>query len=239
MTKFYQRSPLGFALAWIGAYVACFSLADAASRSLGVEQALTAPVCVLFAAALCLWVGRSGLGETFGLCPFRGWGRDYLWFLPLALLASCNLWGGVELRLSPAETALYAASMLGVGLIEEVLFRGFLFRALLGEGLGRAVCISSLTFGLGHIVNLLRGAELGLTLLQLVYASAIGLLFTVLCWRGGSLLPCIAAHAAVNVLSAFAAESSPARAAVSAIVITALALAYAAWIWYGPARRRP
>ena len=234
MKRLYQKHPLGLALAWIGAYVVLFSIADSLSRTLGMEKAVTAPVCALFAAALCLWVRRSGLAEACGLCRFRGSRRDFLWFLPLALLSSSNLWGGVTLRLSPAETALYVVSMLGVGLIEELLFRGLLFRALLGEGLGRAMCISSLTFGLGHIVNLLNGAPFLPTLLQLGYASAVGLLFTVIFYKGGSLLPCIAAHAAVNCLSVFAVQPNRTQELVSAGALIAISLAYGAWLWRRP-----
>ena len=90
---------------------------------------------------------------------------------------SINLWKGVTIKLSVLETALYVLSMLCVGFIEEIIFRGFLFKALCKDNLKLAIVISSVTFGMGHIVNLLNGSDLIPTLLQIAYATAIGFLF--------------------------------------------------------------
>jgi len=232
MKQLYQKSRLGFALAWIGIYVVLLSLADGLSESLGARKIITAPLCIAMGAFIFVWLRRNGLAARYGLCRFRGRARAYLYFLLLAALCSTNLWFGVKMNFSPAESALYVLSMLCVGFLEEVIFRGFLFRALEADNLKRAIIISSVTFGMGHIVNLLNGAELLPTLLQICYASAIGLLFTVIFLRSGCLLPCIAAHSIVNSLSAFSAEpkGGPGQL-VSAVFIIVLSLAYAAWIW--------
>jgi len=102
--------------------------------------------------------------------------------------------------------------------------------ALKADSLKRAVIISSVTFGIGHIVNLLNGAAFLPTLLQIVYATAIGFLFTILFLKTGSLLPCIFAHSFVNASSAFAAPQSTASELSSAIVMTLVAIAYAVWL---------
>ena len=78
---------------------------------------------------------------------------------------SINLWNGVTMKLSVLETVLYILSMLCVGFIEEIIFRGFLFKALCKDNIKQAIAISSITFGVGHIVNLLNGKELIPTLL--------------------------------------------------------------------------
>ena len=52
--------------------------------------------------------------------------------------------------------------MLCVGFFEEVIFRGLLFQALAKENIETAVSVSSVTFGLGHILNLLNGSGMGL-----------------------------------------------------------------------------
>lgn len=227
MNKLYQKSPLGFALLWIGLYVVLLSVADDLSRSLGVEKLVTAPLCVLMVAILCLWIGKNGLRAEFGLCGFAGRASDYLYFLPLVLLASTNLWNGVTLNYPPGVSALYAGSMLCVGWLEEVIFRGLLFRALCRENVKRAVVISSLTFGLGHIVNLLNGAELAPTLLQICYACAIGFLFTIIFYKSGSLWPCIVTHSAINSLSTFAVERSQTMIMIAAAALTVVSIAYA------------
>jgi len=236
MKKLYEKSELSFSLLWIVLYVVLLSAADSVSRSLGVEKLVTAPLCILFVGALWRWIGKSGLREKYGLCAFRGDLKKYLYFLPLALLASTNLWRGPALRLSVPETALYVLSMLCVGFIEEIIFRGFLFRAIAAQQLRQAVAVSSITFGLGHIVNLLNGAELLPTLLQICYAAAVGFLFTIIFYKGGSLWPCILTHSAVNALSAVASEASDAFHIAAAAAMTALSLGYAAFILRGEKR---
>lgn len=98
--------------------------------------------------------------------------------------------------------------MLGVGFVEEILFRGFLFKALEKDNVKTAIIVSSVTFGLGHLVNLINsnGMDLVTNLCQVVGAIALGFLFVTIFYRGGSLLPCILTHAAIDVASCFANE---------------------------------
>ena len=234
MTQFHKRNPLGFALMWIGIYVGSLSLADALSQAIGVEKLLTAPLCLALTAVLFCWLKEHALLETYALAHPVGRLRPWLHYWPLLLLISTNLWAGVALQDSVAETLLYVLSMLCVGFLEELIFRGFLFRALCRDSVKTAVWVSSVTFGMGHIINLLNGAALLPTLLQLCYATAAGFLFTVMVYRWGSLWPCVAAHSLLNALSAVAAPPSQTLQLITAVVLTVVALAYALWIWKQP-----
>jgi membrane protease YdiL (CAAX protease family) len=122
--------------------------------------------------------------------------------------------------------------MLCVGVIEEVIFRGFLFRAMSKDNLIAAIIVSSITFGFGHIVNLLSGAEVLSTLLQIAYATAAGFMFTILFYKSGSLLPCIAAHGLVNAASVFACKPTLTLELITAGVLIVLSVGYALWILY-------
>jgi len=117
-----------------------------------------------------------------------------------------NLWCGVTQKFPIGITVLYVFRMLCVGFLEELIFRGFLYKALCRDGERKAAVISALTFGIGHIVNLLNGAELVPTVLQIVYAVAIGFVFVALFVRSGSIVPCILTHGVLNALGAFALE---------------------------------
>ena len=110
MRKIYEKSELYFALIWIGIYVVLMSAADSVSETIGAAKIITAPVCVGLVLAMYLWIRRNGLKEKYGLCPFEGSAKQYLFFIPLVLLASTPLWWGVRLNDSPAETALYVVS---------------------------------------------------------------------------------------------------------------------------------
>ena len=230
MKRFFDKNDLAFSLIWIGAYVVLLSVADSVSAMLGIEKIITAPLGILMTAVLLAFVKKNGLNGYCGLTKGSVKARDYLYFLPLVLLASTNFWGGVALKMSVLETVLYILSMICVGILEESIFRGLLFNALKKDNVVRAVIISSLTFGIGHIVNLLNGAEVLATLLQIVYATAAGFLFTVIFLCSGSLIPCIVTHCAINSFSAVAGRSSKVLDMITAAVLTVVATLYALWI---------
>jgi membrane protease YdiL (CAAX protease family) len=136
--------------------------------------------------------------------------------------------------MSPQETALYIASMICVGFLEEIIFRGLLFQAMRRDSLRSAIIVSSLTFGIGHILNLFNGsgAQLLSNLCQVGYATAVGFLFVIMFLKTGSLIPCIVTHSAVNALSVFSNEGgiTAAQEIFSAITISVIALAYSVYL---------
>lgn len=230
MNHLYQKNEVTFSIIAIVFYVVLFSVADNISAGLGTDKIITAPLGVVVAVFLAVWIMNNGLSEKYGLQKIKIDYGKYLYFLPLAVIASTNLWSGFALRGSVPEMVLYVVSMLCVGFIEEVIFRGFLFKALCKENVKRAVLISSLTFGIGHIVNLLNGAEVLSTLLQICYAVAIGFLFTIIFYKSKSLIPCIITHSVINSLSVFAGERTEAFHIIIAAAVTIISLVYAVWI---------
>lgn len=232
MNKIYEKNELNFALIWIGIYVVSLSISDSISGSMGTAKLITAPVCIVLTLIIYLWIQRNDLKEKYGLCPFTDDAKKYLYFIPLLLLSTTNIWWGVKLNMTITESVLYVISMLCVGFLEEVIFRGFLFKALLKDNIKTAIIISSVTFGFGHIVNLLNGREVAATLLQVCYAIAIGFVFTIIFYKGKCLWPCIITHSVVNSLSAFAnRENAPAwHGIVGCIFICVVSYAYAAYI---------
>lgn len=171
---------ISFSLAWIISYVVLTIAADSFSDFLGFIKVITAPAHVLFALLLFCWIIKYDLLEEYGLCPSKGNWKKYLYFIPLILIIATNLWNGVTIYASAAETVLHILSILCVGIIEEIIFRGFLFKAICKENVKQAILISSISFGIGHIVNLLSSADFVPTLLQICCASAIGFVFTII-----------------------------------------------------------
>lgn len=230
MKKIYKKSELIFSITWIIVYVVLFSMADDYSKSLGLEKIITAPVSVFLALFLLGWIKKHSLSEKYGLCSFKGNWKSYLYFVPLLLLMTTNLWNGVTMNVSAMETVLHILSMICVGFLEEVIFRGLLFKAICKSNLKRAILISSITFGIGHIVNLLNGADVLPTLLQICYATAIGFLFTIIFYKGKSLLPCIITHSIINSLSIFSVQGSQTFNIAIAAALCVVSVGYALWI---------
>lgn len=231
MEKLYRKSELAFSLFWIALYVVLFSISDTISDRIGIVKIVTLPVTLALVLFLAAFIRKNRLGEYYGLSRFKGkkYGQ-YLYFIPLAVIASSNLWNGVTIRYSAFETILFIASMFCVGFLEELIFRGFLFRAIAKKNRKVAIIVSSITFGLGHIVNLLNGAELLPTVLQILYATAIGYLFIVFFVKSKTLIPCIVVHGTVNALSVFAVEDGIGNQIICSAVLTVVSLGYAIYL---------
>ena len=225
MKKFFDKQPVWFAVIWIIVYVLAFGNADTISETLGAPKLITAVVGLVLTVVLLLFLRKHSLFPYCGLQ--RGKGGRCLWFLPLIAVSTVNFWHGMTLR---EGAALYLISMVWVAILEEVIFRGLLFRAMEKDGRTAAVIVSSVTFGVGHIVNLLLGAELLSTALQLVEATALGFCFTAVFMVTGSLLPCILSHAFINCTSFFAAEATAAEQVVTCIIVTVVAVGYGLWL---------
>ena len=231
MKKLFERNQLLFALVWIGIYVLAFSVADSVSESFGVRSCITVPLGLLMSVLLFVLISRNQLSDYFGLCKIENNDfKESLFFLPLIIIASANLWYGVMMRYSALETVLTFVSMLFVGFIEEVLFRGFLFKAIFQKRAGLAVAISSITFGMGHIVNLLNGADIQQTLLQICYAIAIGYLFTIIFIKSKSLIPCIITHGILNATGVFSEKSTLGQDVAASAILIIISVGYAVYL---------
>lgn len=234
MTKLFRKKEILFAIVWIVVYVVGSSVADSLSEAAGLEKSIT----LIFDAVLCitavLWIKENNLSEYFGLCKSAAEPKKFLYYIPLAVLASCNLWFGAAMNYSALETLLFAASMLCVGFLEELIFRGFLFKAMARDNVRSAIIVSSLTFGIGHIVNLINGSGAGLipNLCQVCYAVAIGFLFVTIFYKGKSLVPCIVTHGVLNSLSVFSSEAAQKldNIIVVSLILCAVSVAYALWL---------
>ena len=234
LKKLYKKSELWFALAWIIAYVVLASTGDNISADLGIDKIVTLPILMAMSVVLYFFVRKNGLAEKYGLCKPQLPAVRMLYYIPLLVLLTANLWYGVAMNMSPLETVLYVLAMFCVGFLEELIFRGLLFQAMVKDGVKFAIIVSSVTFGIGHIVNLFNGsgAEWLPNLLQVLYAVAIGFAFVMIYWKTKSLLPCIIVHSVFNGLSAFANEAAmtPQWQIVSGILLAVIASGYALYL---------
>ncbi|MBE7005282.1 MAG: CPBP family intramembrane metalloprotease [Ruminococcaceae bacterium] len=206
MYKLYQKREVLFAVGWILVY--CLVLAPIRGR-FGDASPWMLLALLAVAAVITVFVKRNHLEKKYGL---KGWPKDakrYLHFLPMLLLATGNVWDGFE----PSEQGLglvfAVLSMLVVGYVEEMIFRGFLFRAMLPEsGVKVSIIVVALTFGVGHFVNLFTGQATWVTVMQVLFAVAWGFLFTMAFYKSESMLPGVLAHSLNNALSLFGRDTT-------------------------------
>ena len=231
MKKLYNKSELWFSIIWIIAYVVLFSIADGLSEKTGYMKSITVLVGILLSTIIIIFLKKNNLLEKYGLCSFKGNLKSFLYFIPLLAILTVNLWNGVRMNTSVINTILFITSMICVGFLEEIIFRGFLFVSMSQNSIKSAIVVSSITFGIGHIVNLLNGGDFVPTLLQVFYAIAIGFLFTIMFYKSKSLIPCIIVHAVFNSLSIFSVEnSSMTLDIITAVFLCVVSIGYALWI---------
>lgn len=179
-------------------------------------------VCLI---AIVLMLNRA---EYYGLKKVKN-AKKYLYFIPLIFIVTVNLWNGLNINHSPSEIIFHILTMINIGFIEEIIFRGFLFKMMAKTNIKSAIIVSAVTFGAGHIVNLINGADFVPTVIQVCYATAIGYLFVVLFHKSKSLVPCIITHSLVNSLSVFNVENTLSLY-IAPVFLTIVPLAYALYI---------
>ena len=232
MKKMYEKSEITFAILWIVIYAVGMGTLQ---NNFGLDSLWHMLGLIVISAAIFLFVKKNGLMEVYGLAGWAKNSRAMLWFIPLWLLSCLNLFSGYQPDY-PAPGLIYAAvSMAFVGFAEELIFRGFLFKAMLKDGsVKAAVIVSSVTFGMGHIMNLFTGHDLVETLNQVVFAVAVGFVFTLVFYKSGSLLPGILAHSFIDVISVFASdEGSQLMNLILHIVTIVVSAAYCLYLGKG------
>lgn len=231
MLKLFNKSKILFAVMWIVIYIVGASLGDMLSEAVHIEKIFTAVILAVLSAIVLLFLIKNRFLKEYGLCLPDKKPVQLLFYIPLLFISSVNMWFEPVKDKKLSEILLFMLSMCCVGFLEEIIFRGFLFKAMAENGTKSAIAVSSITFGIGHILNLFNGNSESViaTICQICYCIAIGFLFVMLFVKTGSILPQIAVHCIVNATSIFSDTSSVSDKVhiITAVVITAVALIYA------------
>ena len=209
LEKLYKKSEVWFAVFFIIAYVVGDSFFIQASENAGWEMLYTIPYNLVLLCIMFAFIGKNCLLGYYGINKVKCKAGILLYYVPLSIIATVNIWFGTCLKMSIVATVIYFTAMVITGIVEEMLFRGLLFKAMSKTNIKSAIIVTSITFGLGHIVNLVNGnsADYVETICQIFYAVAIGFLLAAVLYAGESLIPCIVTHSMMNALSSFSNEA--------------------------------
>lgn len=225
MNKIFEKHETLFCMLMIIVYIVVNSVCV---QNFGYTSSVSFIVNTMLSVCLVGIVLSLKKSAYYGFTKVRN-PKKYLYFIPLAVIISVNLWSGFNINHSASEIIFHILTMINIGFIEELIFRGFLFKMMAKNDVKSAIVVSALTFGIGHIVNLLNGAELIPTLMQICYATAIGYLFVIIFHKSKSLIPCIITHCLVNSLSVFNVENNLSLY-IAPVFLTMIPLAYAIYI---------
>ena len=217
MQKIFEKHETFMCILLIVLYIVINSFC---MQNFGIADYRSTIINTIFSLALVLLMICLKRVSYYGLTKVKD-PKKYLYFIPLLIIASVNLWNGIHINNTNSEIAFHILTMLNIGFIEEIIFRGFLFKMMEKENVKSAIVVSAITFGIGHIINLFNGADLIPTLLQICYATSIGFLFVIIFYKSKSLVPCIITHSVVNALSIFNSESQATIPLTSVFLIVA------------------
>ena len=225
MNKLFEKHETLFCMLLIIIYIVVNSVCV---QNFGFTSCISFIANTIFSVCLIALVLSLKKSAYYGFTKVQNL-KQYLFFIPLVLIISVNLWNGFNTNHPTSEIVFHILTMINIGFIEELIFRGFLFRMMEKSSLNSAIIVSAITFGMGHIVNLLNGEELIPTLMQICYASAIGYLFVIIFHKSKSLVPCIITHCLVNSLSIFNVENTLSLY-IAPVFLTIIPLAYGIYI---------
>ena len=140
MKKFYKKNEMTFAITLIVIYCVLQSLANPLNEKIGIPYIASAIFCVLQAILLFVFIWKNKLLNQYGLCKASVSASRFLFYIPLVILATTNFWNGTVFNLNLTGTVCYIVCMLCVGFVEEIIFRGFLFRAIAKDNVKIAIC---------------------------------------------------------------------------------------------------
>lgn len=216
------------AVLWILFYVALVTIGDQLSEKMGVEHLVTGVFLMFLSLALYMMHKKSNQLKLISV-PMKSV-RSCIYYLPLIVLAFIQFFAGIDPSLTFQRFAIIVLLMIGTGFVEEVLFRGLLFNAILSKsGVKRAVIVSGITFGLGHIVNLLNGYSSIEQIAQIVLAIAIGIVLALLVAITNNLWPGILFHILFNISGSVSVQESRSEMLLL-VAILAISLSYALYL---------
>ncbi len=193
LRRFAERHPYWFAtileVVVVFDYLVAGTIAQLAHLSdlwlYGLAQVGLALIAALLLTAMGWW-RKVGYRPAYAR-------RDLIYFLVPFLPIIINLIPGVEFVSLGQVSAVFAVTLL-VGFVEESFFRGLMLQPLKAHGLWRAAIVTTLLFGLTHMMNLLASESVLDAAQQLFYASAIGFAFAALALKFGIIWPLVLAH---------------------------------------------
>ena len=183
--------------------------------------------CALVAIVFFLIKDHSIKGLGFQK-PVSGFAVKFLYYVPLIIIALAAFAGGIMFD----NSELFIPNLiftLGIGLTEELYFRGIICNMWKGNEKA-AILISAVLFGLSHLLNVMGGAGLAETLLQMAFAFTYGIVMAFVILRTESILPCILLHAFHDFCSFITNEGDMKLNIIIGVIQFAVLLAYCIYL---------
>lgn len=209
---YYLEMVVETVIIWVILYGAIYSFSENCFKLFGDNHILTVFATMLYIVALYIFLNRHHKLSTYGLCLPKYWRKNEIgWLMPLLAFPFANIYLQRDPTILQKSWIIFILTLF-TAFWEELLFRGYLLTYILRKcGIVNkwiAMIVSSILFGIFHLVNLFQGADLLYTMIQALCACGIGLCLCVLVLKYKSILLGTIIHYLINITSSDVSKSS-------------------------------
>ena len=167
-----------------------------------------------------------------------GSAKRLLFYMPLIVIAFLYFVTGYNFGESPNYVIANVVLTLGIGMAEEIYFRGIICNIWLEKSIHKAILISAILFALSHLLKLLGGRDPTITILQICFTFVYGMVFAMIFTVGKSLIPCVLLHAFHNFCCYLSAEGTIAFMTLLAVIQSTILVIYFIYLLYTNIRKK-
>lgn len=230
--KYQNKFELNLTLFSMIIYYTFLKISNIISNSIfEIEYLVVVPIQFILFGCVLLYLKRKKLLSYYGISSIsKLHHKKLLFYVPFIIISCLNFMNGITIDKITLELFMAFIAMFFTGFFEELLFRSFLVRLLLHKSKILAIVIPSLLFGIVHLFNLLGGADIEQTLLQVCYASAVGFMWTAFFYKTNNIIPCMICHSLADMIFVIAPFSSVTNDIIFSIIVTLLGVIYGIYL---------
>ncbi|MCP1452399.1 CPBP family intramembrane glutamic endopeptidase [Priestia megaterium] len=198
-----------------------------------INSLLVNGVCVwlsVLIAVLYIWKSNYHFGDMGFRSIEKKSKNKILFYFPIILVEIVGFIVGIR-HVSVEYLLSVVFFTVAVGFAEEIYFRSLILKTLEGKGVKKAIIISSVIFGITHLGNLVGGANIPYTIIQVVFAFAFGIVFAEIFYLTKSLIPVILWHFLHDTFGYIQKQPDIHGTILFAGIQTVILVAYALYMW--------
>ena len=105
-------------------------------------------------------------------------------------------------------------------------------KAIMNKSSKVAILLPSILFGILHITNLFSGANVVMTILQIIYATSFALMCSMFFYKTNNIIPCMICHSIINITNTFLPKNLPIEYQYIGCIAFIVPSAFYAWYLY-------
>lgn len=231
MRELQSNKPIIHALIWIFIYILFAMIGSNLSMLIGLST-LEFIVLLILSIVLLLYIFKNKWLSYYGINKIKQLNvKRCLYYSPLLIIVGVNINSGLNTSLKFTEVITIMGIMLCVGFLEEIIFRGLLYKAIREKSSAKlAILISAITFGIGHIINLFNGYMVSQQIIQIIIAISIGMLLSIIFEYTNNIIPGVIFHFMFNTAASISNITSFEQRKVELVAIIIISFIYGIYI---------